>query len=192
MKVKNSAQGQTDIMAILQNIMPELAEEEVDVAKTYAQELVELSRMRKIAKTGWRPDTLNNKGKPNKFGIYRNCVYYVTFPPVVGSEQELVRPAVVVRPSGGNTIIVIPLTDEQYGNNLFFNVDLAKPFDPAVPHSTALVEQIRVIDKRRVSSPYRVTGNIARVDDDDILKIHDALAQLLKMDLDKIKVLQGK
>ncbi|MCY9667939.1 type II toxin-antitoxin system PemK/MazF family toxin [Paenibacillus alginolyticus] len=186
MKLKDSSAAQSQVLALLKQILPYLENEDEKDATAYANELVEMTKLRNLAITGWRPDTPIKKGT-GKFPIMYQHVYNVVFSPVIGSEQALTRPAIIIRSSGGNTVIVIPLTDEQYGNSLHFNVDLKKPFDEKKPKSTALLEQIRVIDKRRIESPYRIKGQIAKIDDDDMRNIESELAVLLQMDLDKIK-----
>ncbi|WP_127581389.1 type II toxin-antitoxin system PemK/MazF family toxin [Paenibacillus koleovorans] len=183
MMLRESDEEKQKVRLLLEAIYSDLETESAEDALKYAGQLVELTKMRIKAKSGWLPDV--PFGAPGKFRIIRQCVYNVNFSPVVGSEQDLTRPAVIVRTSGGNTVMVIPLTDEQYGNKLYFNVDLERPFDPRV-NSTALVEQTQVVDKRRIVSPYRIKGQTARVDDTDMLRILSALAQLTSMNLDEI------
>ena len=92
----------------------------------------------------------------------------------------------------GSIANVLPLTNERFGDKYYYHVDLNKPFDPSNPKSTALDEHIRTVEKVRIKSPYRIRGNIARIDPEDVIRIHYGISQLYKMDLDKIMELREK
>lgn len=78
----------------------------------------------------------------------RGEVFLVTLDPTVGAEMQKTRPAVVVSPDELNvslsTVIVVPLTTGR-----------AYPFRPqtrvAGKPGVAAVDQVRTIDKRRLS-----------------------------------------
>lgn len=183
MKLIESEESQNKCREAFQELMEMLKNEEASAAVKYAVDLKELTRLRNLAKSGWRPDFPKGKGK---FSILRQHVYVVNLGPVVGSEQDLVRPCIVLRTNSGNTAIVIPLTDEHYGDKYPEHVDLTKPFDKKKPHSTALLDQMRTVDKRRILQPHRTGGGISRIDDNDMMKIRSELARLHGMDLDAI------
>ena len=86
--------------------------------------------------------------------MHRGEIYLVDFSTaVVGSEQSGVRPAVIVQNELGNknstTTIVVPLTSKtktQIGTHVILS-----PSDCGIlRESTALCEQLRVIDKQRL------------------------------------------
>ena len=91
--------------------------------------------------------------KPNLTeSIKRGDIYYATLDPVVGSEQGGTRPVLILQNDTGNkfspTIIVAAITGRQKKNlptHVTVNI-------PALPKdSIVLLEQIRTIDKRRLS-----------------------------------------
>lgn len=89
------------------------------------------------------------------YEIKKGDVYYASLNPIVGSEQDGERPVVVVQNNLANkhspTIIVVPITTVlkrmelpthiPIGKNRFLKKD-----------SMILVEQIRVIDKKRLKA----------------------------------------
>lgn len=94
----------------------------------------------------------------------RGEVYLVTLDPTVGAEMQKTRPAVVVSPDELNlalaTVIVVPLTTGR-----------AYPFRPLTrvggKPGVAAVDQVRTVDKRRLSrrvgtlSPAALTSVLA-------------------------------
>ena len=86
-------------------------------------------------------------------GIKRGEIYYVDLNPVRGSEQGGVRPCVVIQSNLGNktspTIIVAAITGR--GKKL---LPTHVPVEPGVlpRDSVILLEQIRTVDKCRVSN----------------------------------------
>ena len=84
--------------------------------------------------------------------IKRGDIYYATLDPVVGSEQGGTRPVLILQNDTGNkfspTVIVAAITGRQKKNlptHVTVNI-------PALPKdSIVLLEQIRTIDKQRLS-----------------------------------------
>ena len=85
------------------------------------------------------------------FDVRRGQIYLADLNPVKGSEQGGIRPVVVVQNDMGNkystTIIVVPITGQKKINlpthTKLYSMGLTK-------ESTALMEQIRTIDKCRL------------------------------------------
>lgn len=86
--------------------------------------------------------------------IKRGDVVSIDFEPVRGSEQGKVCPAVVIQNDIGNlhspTLIVAPITS---GKNSFFpvNVEVKAPEGGLANDSLILLNQIRTVDRARVS-----------------------------------------
>lgn len=98
--------------------------------------------------------------------IKKGNIYYANLDPIVGSEQNGTRPVVVVQNDIGNkyspTILIAPITSKVYSKpNLPTHVIL-KSNGKITHDSIILLEQIRVIDKTRLSSylcdlkPYQI------------------------------------
>lgn len=84
--------------------------------------------------------------------IKRGDVYYAALNPVIGSEQGGTRPVLIVQNDTGNkfspTVIVAAITGRQK-KNLPTHVPVNIPELPK--DSIVLLEQIRTIDKQRLS-----------------------------------------
>lgn len=88
--------------------------------------------------------------------ILRGQIYYANLDPSFGSEQGGTRPVLIIQNDMGNrhspTLIVVAITSRLYAKNHL-------PTHHVISHSVglkmdsiALLEQIRTIDKRRLSS----------------------------------------
>lgn len=99
----------------------------------------------------------------------------------VGSEQGEIRPVLVVQNNIGNkfspTVTIVPLTSRTK-NNLPTHVVINESFLPML--STALVEQIRTIDKSRL---IKYMGKLSK---NIISKINNAIA--IQMGLNKLEI----
>ena len=96
------------------------------------------------------------------FPIYNNFIYWCNLGINIGSEQNKIRPVIIV----GNTIkspkaIIIPLTSKRLKDEFWYHIDLEKL------DSTALVEQLRVISKIRIISPFRQKGKMVIISKSD-------------------------
>lgn len=83
--------------------------------------------------------------------IKRGQIYYADLSPVIGSEQGGVRPVLIVQNDMGNahspTTIVACITSIQTKHKLPTHIDI-----PLKKDSIILTEQLRTIDKRRLST----------------------------------------
>lgn len=100
-------------------------------------------------------------------------MFFADLSPVVGSEQGGVRPVLVIQNDIGNrfspTVIVAAITAQIQKAKLPTHVELdanAHGFDR---DSVVLLEQIRTIDKQRL------TDKITHLDDETMRKVDDAL-----------------
>jgi mRNA interferase MazF len=106
----------------------------------------------------------------------RGEVYWVDFNPVVGSEQGERRPCVIVSPDtanhveGNNTVVVLPITSKGKANPLRI------PIQGDVT-GFALIQQIRVIDKKRLTLR---NGKAGCVTPDELGQILDTLGNFFK------------
>lgn len=92
--------------------------------------------------------------------INRGEIYYADLSPVVGSEQGGYRPVVILQNNKGNkfstTVIVAPISSRMTKNPLPTHVIVEN--DCLEKKSVILLEQIRTIDKQRISEKVGVIG----------------------------------
>ena len=94
----------------------------------------------------------------------------------IGSEQNKLRPVIIVRTSLKSTIaIVIPLTSKRLNDKFWYHIDLEEL------DSTALVEQLRVISKIRIISPFRKKGKMIVIEKLDWSNINKQLQVLYRL-----------
>lgn len=89
----------------------------------------------------------------NKF--YRGDIYLADLSPCIGSEQNGIRPVLIIQNNIGNkfspTVIIAPVTS-RYNAKSKLPTHVLLPVDLGLGQgSMALLEQIRVIDKSRLS-----------------------------------------
>ena len=102
----------------------------------------------------------------------RGQVYYADLRPVVGSEQGGIRPCLIIQNDTGNvhspTVIIATMT-RQKKNDLPTHVTVS-PEDYCLDiNTTILLEQLRTIDKSRISS------FVGRLSDNTMQKVDEAL-----------------
>lgn len=89
------------------------------------------------------------------YEIKKGDVYYASLNPIVGSEQDGERPVVVVQNNLANkhspTIIIVPITTVLKRMELPTHIPISKNRF-LKKDSMILVEQIRVIDKKRLKA----------------------------------------
>jgi len=111
--------------------------------------------------------------------IYRGDVIIVDLEPVKGREQGRSRPCVVVQNDVGNqyasTTVVAPITDASDRKVYPFQVFIKEGEAGLVKDSIIMCEQIRVIDKSRI------TVTLGKLSDDKIKALNTAL--MLELDL---------
>ncbi len=103
----------------------------------------------------------------------RGDVYFADLSPVVGSEQGGVRPVLVIQNDIGNrfspTVIVAAITAQIQKAKLPTHVEIDAKRYGFERDSVILLEQIRTIDKQRL------TDKITHLDDEMMDKVDDAL-----------------
>lgn len=105
--------------------------------------------------------------------VKRGDVYFADLSPVVGSEQGGVRPVLVIQNDIGNrfspTIIVAAITAQIQKAKLPTHVEIDAKRYGFERDSVILLEQIRTIDKQRL------TDKITHLDDEMMDKVDEAL-----------------
>lgn len=105
--------------------------------------------------------------------VRRGDVYYADLSPVIGSEQGGVRPVLIVQNNIGNrfspTVIVAAITAQIQKAKLPTHVEIDAESHGFDRDSVVLLEQIRTIDKQRL------TDKITHLDDDIMGEIDEAL-----------------
>ena len=86
--------------------------------------------------------------------VLRGFIFLVNLDPVVGSEQGKVRPVLVIQNNISNKYspltIIVPITSKIYTKEFPTNVFISKNDSGLDRDSTILLNQIRVIDRRRI------------------------------------------
>ena len=105
--------------------------------------------------------------------VKRGDVYFADLSPVVGSEQGGVRPVLVIQNDIGKrfspTVIVAAITAQIQKAKLPTHVEIDAKRYGFERDSVILLEQIRTIDKQRL------TDKITHLDDEMMVKVDDAL-----------------
>ncbi len=113
---------------------------------------------------------------PNKIDVNPNFVYWAHLGSNVGSEQDKHRPVLIIRSHPlAPVCYAIPLTQQRLHDDKWYHVDLE------VMNSTALVEHIRTLDKKRIDIPLRIKGKIVVINQNDWAKIDHAMKSFYKM-----------
>ncbi|MFC4597378.1 type II toxin-antitoxin system PemK/MazF family toxin [Cohnella hongkongensis] len=105
--------------------------------------------------------------------VKRGDVFYADLSPVVGSEQGGVRPVLIIQNDIGNrfspTVIIAAITAQIQKAKLPTHVEIEAKTHGMERDSVILLEQIRTIDKQRL------TDKITHLDDETMNKVDDAL-----------------
>ncbi len=108
----------------------------------------------------------------------RGQVYYADLRPVIGSEQGGIRPCLIIQNDTGNTYsptVIIATMTTQRKNNLPTHISVS-PEDYCLDiNTTILLEQLRTIDKSRLSSFVGRLSDITMQRVDEALRISLAL-----------------
>ncbi|MFT9487933.1 type II toxin-antitoxin system PemK/MazF family toxin [Tepidibacillus infernus] len=111
--------------------------------------------------------------------VKRGDVFFADLSPVVGSEQGGIRPVLIIQNDIGNrfspTVIVAAITAQIQKAKLPTHVEIDAKTYGFDRDSVILLEQIRTIDKQRL------TDKITHLDEEMMLKINDALQISLGM-----------
>lgn len=115
-------------------------------------------------------------GQASKFPIYNNFIYWCNLGINIGSEQNKLRPVLILRTSKTSTICsVLPLTSKRLNDKLRFHVDLEEL------ESTILIEQLKVVSKLRITEPFRRKGKLVTISQKDWSKINLQLESLYRL-----------
>ena len=105
--------------------------------------------------------------------IKRGYLYYADLSPVVGSEQGGVRPVLIIQNDIGNkyspTVIVAAITSQINKAKLPTHIEISAHEYGLNKDSVILLEQIRTIDKKRLSE------KIGCLDKNMMLKVDNSL-----------------
>ena len=105
--------------------------------------------------------------------IKRGDIFYADLSPVVGSEQGGVRPVLIIQNDVGNkyspTVIVAAITSQIDKARLPTHVEVASSETGLERNSVVLLEQVRTIDKQRL------THKIAHLETDVMDRVNAAL-----------------
>ena len=116
-----------------------------------------------------------NAAFPN-FPIYNNFIYWCNLGINIGSEQNKIRPTLILRSFKQSPICtILPLTSKRLQDKFQFHIDLENL------NSTVLIEQIRVVSKLRFLNPYRLKGKLVTISQNDWDKINIQLENLYKL-----------
>lgn len=119
---------------------------------------------------------LRYNGQLPKFPIYNNFIYWCNLGINVGSEQNKLRPVLILKTSKNSPICtILPLTSKRLQDKFWFHIDLDEI------DSTVLVEQLKVVSKLRIVEPYRKKGKIVTISKNDWYKINSQLENLYKL-----------
>lgn len=105
--------------------------------------------------------------------VKRGDVFFADLSPVVGSEQGGVRPVLIIQNDIGNrfspTVIVAAITAQIQKAKLPTHVEIDAKTHGFDRNSVILLEQIRTIDKQRL------TDKITSLDEELMQKVNEAL-----------------
>jgi len=106
--------------------------------------------------------------------VKRGDVFFADLSPVVGSEQGGVRPVLIIQNDIGNrfspTVIVAAITAKIQKAKLPTHVELSAEAHGFDRDSVVLLEQIRTIDKQRL------TDKITHLDEETMKKVNESLS----------------
>lgn len=115
--------------------------------------------------------------------IRRGDIMWVDFGTGSGSEQNGIRPAIIIQNNIGNkyspTVIVAPITSQINKAKLPTHVEIKSSKYGLSEDSVLLAEQIRTIDKTRISS----NGYIGSLDNIDLDKLNYAISISLGLEV---------
>lgn len=119
---------------------------------------------------------LRYNGKMPEFPIYNNFIYWCNSGINIGSEQNKLRPVLILKTSKNSpTVTIIPLTTKRLQDGFWFHIDLEKI------DCTALVEQLKVVSKLRIVEPFRKKGRLIVISQKDWNKINSQLEILYRL-----------
>lgn len=112
---------------------------------------------------------------PN-FAITSNYIYWCNLGINIGSEQNKIRPVLIVKTKKESSVCtVLPLTSERINDTRWYHIDLINQ------NSTVLIEQLRNVSKLRIISPFRIKGKLVKITLNDWNRINSAMQQYYSM-----------
>ncbi len=108
----------------------------------------------------WTKYKAKMKFKKNipSFPITSNYIYWCNLGINIGSEQNKIRPVLVVKTKINSSICtILPLTSERMNDTRWYHIDLENQ------DSTILIEQLRNISKLRIINPHRTKGKLTKI-----------------------------
>ena len=106
--------------------------------------------------------------------VKRGDIYYADLSPVVGSEQGGLRPVLIIQNDVGNryspTVIAAAITSRLGKNRLPTHIDVYADRVGLVKDSVILLEQVRMLDKRRLKE------KMGHLDEDMMVQVNRAIA----------------
>lgn len=113
-----------------------------------------------------------NIGEWSKLLVKRGDIFYADLSPVIGSEQDGIRPVLIIQNDLGNkyspTVIAVAITT-QIKPKLPTHIPIKKGKFGLVKDSTILIEQVRTLDKTRLKR------KIGSIDQETLDKVKEAL-----------------
>ena len=140
--------------------------------------LSEIEEKSAIEYAVWTKDKARIKFKNDipKFPITNNFIYWCNLGINIGSEQNKIRPVLVIKTNKNSPICtVLPLTSERTNDTRWYHIDLENH------NSTVLIEQLRNISKLRIISPHRMKGKLTKITKNDWHNINSALTKYYTM-----------
>lgn len=105
-----------------------------------------------------------------KFPITNNYIYWCDLGINIGSEQNKIRPVLILKTKMNAPICtVLPLTSERMNDTRWYHIDLE------MQNSTVLIEQLRNVSKLRIINPQRIKGTLVKITLNDWNKINSAM-----------------
>lgn len=109
----------------------------------------------------------------NKKNIRRGEIYLANLEPIIGNEQGGIRPVLIIQNNKGNkhssTTIAAPITTKRIPNRLPVHVFTFAGQSGLPQNSSIMLEQIRVLDKSRL------TDYVGRINDFTMDEVDRAL-----------------
>ena len=106
--------------------------------------------------------------------VRRGEIYEADLSPVVGSEQGVMRPVLIVQNDVGNryspTVIAAAITSQQNKAKLPTHIEISAKSVGLSKNSVVLLEQIRTLDKRRLKE------RMGSLDTEMMHRVDDAIA----------------
>lgn len=108
--------------------------------------------------------------------ITTNYIYWCNLGINIGSEQNKIRPVVIMKTKRESSICtVLPLTSERINDTRWYHIDLENL------NSTVLIEQLKNVSKLRIIGPYRLKGKLLKITLNDWNEINKAIKEYYKM-----------